>query len=127
MADFAEDPDVLIARVQEQVAQAQQRAQAAQQMRAEVEALRGTATSARREVSVTVDASGRLIDVDLADAALDLRARDLGRLIVATAGAAQRDAGEQAVAVASRAFGDDSPVVDRLRAELDARTASGEE
>lgn len=127
MADFAEDPDVLIARVQQQVAQAQERAQAAQQMRAEVEALRGTAASPRREVSVTVDASGRLIDVDLADAALDLRARDLGRLIVETAGAAQRDAGEQAMAVASRAFGDDSPVVDRLRAELDARTASGEE
>ena len=126
MDEFAEDPDILIARVQEQVAQAQQRAQAAQQMRAEVEALRGTATSPRREVAVTVDASGRLVDVDIADAALDLRAKELGRLIIETAGAAQRDAGEQAMAVASRAFGENSPVVDRLRAELDSRTDAAE-
>jgi DNA-binding protein YbaB len=122
--EFAEDPDVLIARVQEQVAQAQERAQAAQQMRAEVEAVRGTATSPRRELTVTVDASGRLVNVDVSDAALDLRAKDLGRLIVETAAAAQRDAGAQAMAVASRAFGADSPVVSRLRAELDARTGT---
>ncbi|QAY60102.1 YbaB/EbfC family DNA-binding protein [Microbacterium protaetiae] len=121
------DPDLTIARVQEQVEQAQQRARVAQQMRVEVEAVRGKATSPRRELAVTVDASGRLVDVELSDAAMDLRTRDLSRLIVETAQAAQRDAGEQAVAVTSRAFGDESPVVARLRDELDARAAEAED
>ncbi|WEG09296.1 YbaB/EbfC family nucleoid-associated protein [Microbacterium horticulturae] len=123
----AEDPDVLIARVQDQVAAAQQRAQAAQQMRAQVEAVRGTAYSQRRELSVTVDASGRLVDVELSDAALDLRARDLSRLIVTTAQAASRDAGQQAMDLAVTAFGEDSPVVARLRDEVQARTGQDEE
>ncbi|WP_051191869.1 YbaB/EbfC family nucleoid-associated protein [Microbacterium luticocti] len=118
----AEDPDVLIARVHDQVAAAQQRAQAAQQMRAQVEAVRGTASSPRRELSVTVDASGRLVDVELSDAALNLGARDLSRMIVSTAQAASRDAGQQAVDLAAAAFGDDSPVVARLRDEVQART-----
>lgn len=118
----AEDPDALIARVQDQVAAAQQRAQAAQQMRARVDAVRGTAFSPRRELSVTVDASGRLVDMELSDAALDLRAKDLSRLIVTTAQAATRDAGQQATELAAAAFGEDSPVVARLRDEVEART-----
>ena len=122
-----DDPDLLIERVQVQVEQAQERARAAQQMRAQVEAVRGKAYSPRRELAVTVDASGRLVDVELSDAAMDLRARDLSRLIVATAQAAQRDAGQQAVAMASEAFGDQSPVVARLRDELDSRAAQAED
>jgi len=123
----AEDPDVLIARVQDQVAAAQKRAQAAQQMRAQVEAVRGTAYSQRRELSVTVDASGRLVDVQLSDAALELRARDLSRLIITTAQAASRDAGQQAMDLAAAAFGEDSPVVARLRDEVTARTGDQDE
>ncbi|MEQ6895917.1 hypothetical protein [Microbacterium sp. KR10-403] len=64
----AEDPDVLIARVQDQVAAAQQRAQAA-----------------------------------------------------------SRDAGQQAVGLAAAAFGEDSPVVARLRDEVTARTGVPDE
>lgn len=122
-----DDPDLLIERVQQQVKQAQQRAQAAQQMRAEVEAVRGKAYSQRRELAVTVDASGRLVDVELSDAAMDLRARDLASLIVATAQAAARDAGQQAMDLAAAAFGEDSPVVARLRDEVDSRSGGERE
>ncbi|WP_165310852.1 YbaB/EbfC family nucleoid-associated protein [Microbacterium protaetiae] len=128
MSDFgADDPDLLIERVRLQVEQAQERARAAQQMRAQVEAVRGKAYSQRRELSVTVDASGRLVDVELSDAALELRARDLSRLIVVTAQEAARDAGAQAMGLAAAAFGDDSPVVSRLRDEVQARTGAEHE
>jgi hypothetical protein len=60
--------------------------------------------------------------MELSDAALDLRAKDLSRLIVTTAQAATRDAGQQATELAAAAFGEDSPVVARLRDEVEART-----
>lgn len=113
------DADAAIARVEDQIAQAQRRAVQARQLRADIDAVRGVAASPRREVTVTVDAAGRLADVDLADAAFDLSPRELGRLIVQTAGAAQRTAGEQALALTAEVFGEDSTVVDHLRAELD--------
>lgn len=122
MSDFTSaefDADLAIAKVQQQIDDAQRRAAKASAMRADVEAIRGTASSPKRELTVTVDAAGRLADVDLTDRALDLPPRDLGKLIVDTANRAQRAAGEKALALAADAFGDESPVVDRLRTELD--------
>lgn len=88
-------------------------------MRVEIEAIRGTAQSLRRELSVTVDAAGRLAAVDLTDAAYSLAPRELGSLIVDTANEAQRRAGEQALEIAADAFGEDSGVVAHLRAEIE--------
>ncbi|MFE1646752.1 YbaB/EbfC family nucleoid-associated protein [Microbacterium sp. P01] len=129
MSDFFSadiDADLAIERVQQQIADAQARAAKAQAMRSDIEAVRGVASSPRREVTITVDASGRLAGVELADSAYDLSARELGRLIVETSNDAQRKAGEQALALAAEAFGEDSSVVDHLRAELDKEPPSAE-
>lgn len=108
----------MIARVNAQVVEAQERAERAKALRVEVDAVRGTATSPRREVEVSVDASGKLTGLSLTDAAYDLRAADLSALIVRTAQAAQRDAGEKVLRLSSDAFGEDSPVTQRLAAEV---------
>lgn len=124
MSDFfsAElDADLAISRVQQQIADAQKMAAKAEAMREDVAAVRGVATAPRRELTVTVDSGGRLLKVDVADAAYDLEPRDLGRLIVATAEQARQKAGEQAIALAAEAFGEDSGVVAHLREEIEAR------
>jgi DNA-binding protein YbaB len=118
------DADAVIARVEQQMAAAQEQAQRAQAFQDQVKAVRGTARSPRGHVEVTVDASGRLAAIDLADAAFDLSARELGALIVQTSDAAQRAAGAQALELAGEAFGKESSVVDRLRAELDEEPPS---
>ncbi|MFX8437319.1 YbaB/EbfC family nucleoid-associated protein, partial [Acinetobacter baumannii] len=86
----------------------QERAERAAELRRQIDAVRGVATSPRREVTVTGAASGRLAAVELTDAASPLPSRDLGRLIVHTANEAQRQAGEKALELASEAFGADS-------------------
>jgi hypothetical protein len=75
-------------------------------------------------VQVTVDAAGRLAGVELSDAAMELAPRALAQLLVETANAAQRDAGAKAVDIAAEAFGQESGVVDRLRAEVDKEPPS---
>ncbi|MGN8026732.1 YbaB/EbfC family nucleoid-associated protein [Microbacterium sp. 22242] len=104
-----------------QVEQAQQRAEAASAVRSEIEAVREQATSLRREVTVAVDASGRLLDVTLSEAALQLGARALGRMIVDTSVKAQQAAGARAARIAAEAFGEDDPAVAHLRSEIEAR------
>lgn len=91
--------EAAIAWIEQQVAEAQLRAEQAQQVQADIDAVRATATAPRREVAVTVDATGRLTDIRLADAAYDVRPDASERLIVETAGAAQRLAGEQALEI----------------------------
>lgn len=115
------DPDAALAKVQQDVRAAQERAVRAEQVRAEIDAVRGRGRSPRGEVVVEVDASGRLHDVVLTDAAMALRADELSRHIVEAARSAQREAGGRAVAVMSEAFGDDSPLTEHLRAEVEQR------
>ena len=50
------EAEAAIARIEQQVAEAQLRAERAQQVQVDIDAVRATATSPRREVSVTVDA-----------------------------------------------------------------------
>jgi DNA-binding protein YbaB len=122
MSDFPSawgDPDAAIARVNAQIREAQERAVRASAMRQQVEAVRGVAMSRGREVSVTVDVSGRMIDLDISDKGLELSPRELSRLIVTTVDQARRHAGDQSIALAAEVFGEDSMVVDRLRAEVD--------
>jgi DNA-binding protein YbaB len=113
--------DEMIARVNAQVQEAQDRAAQATQFRAGVESVRGRALSPRGEVEVEADASGRLTDITLAAAALAHRPDVLGRLIVQTSHQAHQRAGEQAVQLAADAFGEDSETVSRLRDEVARR------
>lgn len=115
---FDADADATIERIQQQIVEAQQRAEAATAMRQQVEAVRGVGYSPRREVTVTVDASGRLLSVDLAESALQFNARALGKLISDVALDAQRKAAAKAAELAAEVFGEDSAVVSHLRGEL---------
>ncbi len=115
------DPDEALARIQRDISAAQDRAARAQEVRVQIDAVRGVGRSPRGEVRVEVDASGMLRDLVLADAAMDLRATDLARLITDAARAAQRDAGTRSVALAQDAFGEDSPLVNHLRTEVEQR------
>lgn len=114
------DPDDVIARVEQQIAAAQQQAERARAFQDEAAAARGSAPSPRGEVRVSVEASGRLTEVALSARAYELAPQQLGRLIVETARAAQRVAGDRVLQLAAEAFGTDSGVVERLRGELDA-------
>jgi len=82
--------------------------------------VRGRASSAYREVTVVTDVGGRLVDLQLAPQALRRDARELSRLVVATAELARRDAAEQVLTMAQAAFGAGSGVVTRLAAEVEA-------
>jgi len=113
--------DETIARVNEQIVEAQERAAKAGQLRAEMDALRGKATSPRGDVVAFADVSGRLVDLELTTAALDRTPSALAEMIVATAKAAAAKAGELAVAQAAAAFGEDSPVTEHLRTEIAER------
>lgn len=117
------DPDAALAKIQRDIATAQERAVRAEQVKAEVDAVRGRGRSPRGEVVVEVDASGQLRDVDLTDAAMALRPDELSRLIVEAARAAQREAGGRAVTIMGEAFGEDSPLTAHLRTEVEQRYA----
>lgn len=113
--------DEVSERVARDLERAQQRAVAASAVRAEIEAVRERVSSPRRELSVVVDASGRLLDVGLTDDALRLGPAALGRLLVETSGRAQQAAGARAGRIAADAFGEDDPAVAHLRGEIEAR------
>ncbi|WP_199423041.1 YbaB/EbfC family nucleoid-associated protein [Actinotalea solisilvae] len=117
------DPDAAIAKVQRDIELAAQRAERAQQVKAQIDAVRGRGRSPRGEVVVEVDASGQLRDVVLTDAAMDLRHDELSRHIVEAARAAQREAGGRAVAIMGEAYGEESPLTEHLRAEVEQRYA----
>ena len=64
------DAESSIARVREQMAETLERAERAQGLKDQIAAVRGTSTSPKGEVTVEVDASGRLVDITFsADAA----------------------------------------------------------
>lgn len=115
-------PDAAMARIDEQIAEAQERAQRATQVRIEMDALRGQAISSRGEVRATVDVSGRLVDLVLTEDAVALRPADLSRMILETTAAAAVKASRLAVDLTADAFGETSAVTERLRAELVERT-----
>ncbi|PKI89917.1 hypothetical protein CW368_12190 [Actinomycetales bacterium SN12] len=101
-----------------QVEQAHRRAEAAVAARIEIQGVRERVVSPRGELSVVVDASGRLLDVGLTDAALRLTPGALSRLILEMAQKAQWAAGERAVQVAAEAFGEEDAAVAHLRGEI---------
>lgn len=112
------DPVATRARIEQQVKDAERRAERAAQVRDDIAAVREQASSPGRDVAVTVDSSGRLAAVTLTDAALDRSPVALGALIVELAGEAQRAAGARAVEIAAEAFGAEDAAVEHLREEI---------
>lgn len=119
--DDWEDGEAVKARFRQHVADAQNRAQ---EMRGEIDAVRGRGTSPRREVVVTADASGALMDLKLTDEALEFSPTTLAEMILDATGKARRDAGEQAIRITSDAFGESSSAVTMMRDEIDRRESA---
>lgn len=115
------DPDELIARVERQAAEAQERAVVAQRFADDVAALRSQARSPKGEVTLGVDTSGRLTSLVLTDGALDLAPTELSALILAIAATAQKQVARAAVALSSEVFGETDGIVGQLRGEFEAR------
>lgn len=118
------DPDAVLARVEQQVLQAQVNAVKAQQLEADMKSLLGRAVSAGREITAGVSASGLLVELTFTERALEWDEKTLAKNVMDTVNAAHRKLGEQAVALSAEAFGEDSPVTARLQAEADARSVT---
>ncbi len=115
------DPDELIARVEREALDAQARAVKAQDLADGITAIRGEATSPRREVTLSVDAGGKIAALAIAEAAMELPPQELSALIIATAARAQKAAGRQAIALTEEAFGATSSLAGQVRDEYAAR------
>ncbi|HAN23917.1 MAG TPA: hypothetical protein DCP95_05010, partial [Microbacterium ginsengisoli] len=89
--------DAALAAIDAQIAAARQAADAAARAEGDLRALRATATSPGREVSVTAGATGAIDRIEVQDAALDVDARSLSRLLTETAAQAQGLAAARAV------------------------------
>lgn len=107
-------------RVAEQVARAAERKTQVQTLAADLRATTATAKSARAEVTVTAQPSGRITAVEFAPAAENLGAAELARLVTHTIAAAQHKAALNAVERSSQTLGDTAELVTQLRAEAAA-------
>lgn len=117
------DPDAAIAKIQRDIAEAQERALKAHEVKGAIDQVRGRARSARGEVAVEVDVTGRLLDLTLSDDAMAQRPADLAFLIRETVATAARDAGTQAIALTDDVYGEGSAISAKLREELHQRGA----
>jgi hypothetical protein len=112
--------DETIAQVEEEVRLDDERAARMPAFTAEIDAVRGVATSRARDVKVEVDASGRITGLELTEQALAGGARRLAREILATATAAEIQAKQQAVQSVGRLLGEHDPITEQLRAEAES-------
>ena len=119
---FRTDAASALARIERDIAAAQERARRAERVAADIAAVRGTGRSRRGDVVVEVDASGMLTDLHLAETALQQPAATLAAVILGAARAAQTQAGRRAVVLAEDAWGEDHPAVEHLRDELASRS-----
>jgi hypothetical protein len=120
--------DEAIARVQADVVRARERAQRLSELRARTASVRGAAVSRRRDVSVEVDQSGAVVDLQISDAALDRGGRGLAAELISLISAARSDAQRRLIDTAAEVLGEDDPVVGSLEATLapPSRPGSGE-
>lgn len=109
------------ARIDADIAGAQQRLVEARAFRTEMDQLRGHASSRDRAVTVSVDANGLVLGLDLKDPLPS--ARELQESVLATIRAAQRDVAGRASAAARDHFGATSPLAAQLDAEYETRFA----
>ena len=115
MSDLSPEAQLALDRIDEQVADVQRRAERAARLRDEVDALRESATSTGREVSVEVDSLGRLVGIGFDAGAYNLPPRELGDVVMRTVAAARDRAGRAVMARVEDAFGADSETAAALR------------
>jgi len=117
------DPEQARQRLKDQIQQAQDFAERAKHARVALEAVSGRASSSRRDITATVDASGRLVDLTFTEQALQRSTQDLAREVLAAVAQAQRVAGAAALEIASEVYGEDSASTSALREEYERMSA----
>lgn len=115
MSELSPEAEAALRRLDEQVAEAQRKAEVAQKLQVEIERVRETVSSTGQEVSVEVDALGRVQRVDFRASALSLSPADLGRIVTRTIHEAHAKAGQSVMAKIEDAFGADSATTAALR------------
>lgn len=124
MSEFSSgfsDPEAAIARVEQQIQQAEARAATATRLRQDLEAVRSSASNRENDITATVDPTGRLVDLVIKDSALELSGADLTRTILELTRRAGRQAAEASLALSADAFGAEDGLTKRLRGELEDR------
>lgn len=110
--------DEAIARVEEDVRRAQQRAARYPALQSAIDGVRARAVSPRRDLAVEVDAGGVVRALDVSDAALDRSGRQVGDELLELIGRASRDARAQTLALTTEIMGADDPIVKTVAADL---------
>lgn len=122
MVVMFDDADEAIARVEEDVRRAQQRAARMSQLQRATAAARGVGR--HREVVVEVDHTGEITGLQIADAALRRGGAGVSRLVLETMRVARTDLRRNLLTAATEVLGDDDPVLDGLRAQLEPSGAA---
>ncbi len=117
MVGMFDDAEAAIARVEQDVRRAQQRAERMTRLQQVTAAARGVVR--RTEVAVEVDHTGQLTDLRIADSALNRGGSGVARLVLETVRLARRDLQRNLLVAAADVLGDDDPVLDGLRAQLE--------
>lgn len=115
MTDLSPEAQERIQKIEDQIAEAKQRAERANRLRDEVDAMRGDASSAGREVKVEVDSIGRLVNITFNDGALSLTPSSLGRVVLDTYNKAHAEMGSRVMEKVGEAFGAESATADAMR------------
>jgi DNA-binding protein YbaB len=116
-----DNADEAIARVEEDVRRAQQRAARYPQLQAAIDAVRARATSPRRDLSVEVDAAGVLRDLTIDDDAFERGGAKVAQEILELIERARSDARRQTLAHTTELMGADDPIVKAVAADLEAQ------
>lgn len=119
MTDAPRSAAESLARIETDIAGAQERARVATAFRITLDEVRGRATS--HGVAVTVDSAGGLRDVTIPDDFDRRSATQLRDDILEAVRAAQQDVAQTVRREAARSFGADSPVSRHLESELEQR------
>lgn len=103
-----------MAYIDKQVEDAQRAAQAAEQMRYQVETLRATAMSSAKTVKVVLDSSGRLQNIEFTDAADRASRQQLANDVKEACALAMAEVRKQVETFAHAAFGEGSDLSERV-------------
>lgn len=109
------DPDDALAQVEADVRRSDARAAQMPAFESAIARARGKASSKDRDITVQVDAAGRVIDLRISDHALSRGGQRLGYEVLATIREAEADVQRQTLSAVTELLGTDDPIVAQLK------------
>lgn len=113
--DVYADPDEVIARVEADARQSDERAAKMPAFEAALAQVKGEAVSPRRDMRVEVDSTGRVVALRIAEPALTRGAQRLSQEVLALIRAAEADARRATLESVEHLLGPDDPITRQLR------------